>query len=731
MPPKGKKGDAVKPEAKAAKAPVVKKKPPTAADKGAEYIRAKELDNLETLLKENVRLINRHEIKSGKNMLHIAVEEGLLNYVDLLIDYGCNLNFRSADKQTAVMLAAYGKEDEILEYLIKRGANITLTGKDNDTALHIAVRRGHLSTVEILVKEIERIVAEQTAEEEFQASLLRDDDDDDDEEVEGEGDGGEAAPATEGETVPLGIVDTSGTAPVPAPPTESPKSPGAAGSAPSVGSSGAAGGAAAGTEPAATAAEEEEPEEEEKGAQMDRKVIFSDEIEMKNEKAETPLGNAIKMQVWQISEYLLSKGADINTIGMNGNTPLMRSCYDGKLDSVKHCLKRSECNLHARNINGETALLISIKQKYFHIAEYLIKEHHANIEDTDEIGNNALHFGAMINHLPTMKFAVEVGHISIDAVNNWGTTAVMYCAKQIHGKKALDYLLSHNCDLNIQDKRFATALMYACRLDDIWRASLLVEHGADPNIVDQDGNNALKYIPDHNVINERGNLELHDENVKQYINCLETYADTIDFEDGVTKENIRGTEGYKFDDKCEVNFKGRGKWYPAKILRVRMGANVGTFDVEYLGVATLGVASSKYPPRHRPEWLDRQNVYEIREAREIAWDKWVNQNIDELKTLKNAEIQQQKDEERQMRLDEEERIRKLAEWEALPEEEKEKILRRKAKEAAKEKEALRAAAIERGEDPDAMEEAMKKKELSRKAAENRAAKLAAKKAKGK
>ena len=55
------------------------KSEPGPADKGCEYIRAKEQDNLVALLDSmNVRQISKHEIKR-KNMLHVAVEEE--NYV--------------------------------------------------------------------------------------------------------------------------------------------------------------------------------------------------------------------------------------------------------------------------------------------------------------------------------------------------------------------------------------------------------------------------------------------------------------------------------------------------------------------------------------------------------------------------------------------------------------------------------------------------------------------------
>ena len=83
---------------------------------------------------------------------------------------------------------------------------------------------------------------------------------------------------------------------------------------------------------------------------------------------------------------------------------------------------------------------------------------------------------------------------------------------------------------------------------------------------------------------------------------------------------------------------------------------------------------------------------------------------------------QKADLERQERQAEEERKREQAAWEAMTDEEREVVLRRRAKEAAKARAQAREEAIARGEDPDAYDAALKKKELSRQTAENRAKK---------
>ena len=180
------------PPKKDAKGKEVKKKAPlTPADKGCEYIRANESENLVKVLEEEKKFLNKHEAKSGKNMLHVAVEEGKQQFVDMLIDYGAKINFRTKLQLTACMLAAELPEDDILLFLIANGAKLFITGRLGDTALHICTRRGHKSTVEIIIEEMKAVVEAQEAAAEAEAELLAEEENDDGEEEEDEQEGEE------------------------------------------------------------------------------------------------------------------------------------------------------------------------------------------------------------------------------------------------------------------------------------------------------------------------------------------------------------------------------------------------------------------------------------------------------------------------------------------------------------------------------------------------------------
>ena len=143
--------------------PKKKKAKPTQADKGVEYIRAGEVENLETLLGSltEVRLINKHEIKFGKNMLHAAVEEENLLMVNLVLDYGAKVNFRTKEtQQTACHIASYHNYLDILDFLLTKNIDITITDIGGNTAFHIAASRGFKEILTSLVNDLLKITGD-------------------------------------------------------------------------------------------------------------------------------------------------------------------------------------------------------------------------------------------------------------------------------------------------------------------------------------------------------------------------------------------------------------------------------------------------------------------------------------------------------------------------------------------------------------------------------------------
>ncbi|KAH0848082.1 hypothetical protein FOPE_01699 [Fonsecaea pedrosoi] len=90
--------------------------------------------------------------ESGCTVLHKAALYGRIEVTRILLAQ-INLNVNAQDKygETALYQATAGKEETIIELLLKAGAKVTIKTKMGDTALHQAASENYLTGVELLL----------------------------------------------------------------------------------------------------------------------------------------------------------------------------------------------------------------------------------------------------------------------------------------------------------------------------------------------------------------------------------------------------------------------------------------------------------------------------------------------------------------------------------------------------------------------------------------------------
>ncbi|KAI1115417.1 ankyrin repeat-containing domain protein [Nemania sp. NC0429] len=94
-----------------------------------------------------------HTVARGGIMsLHIAAITGQLSLLRKLVDAGSDIHAVAKEKQSsALMLAAEGGFDDVVEFLLSCKARIDDQDSDGETALYRAVKHGHLSTYGLLL----------------------------------------------------------------------------------------------------------------------------------------------------------------------------------------------------------------------------------------------------------------------------------------------------------------------------------------------------------------------------------------------------------------------------------------------------------------------------------------------------------------------------------------------------------------------------------------------------
>lgn len=187
------------------------------------------------------------------------------------------------------------------------------------------------------------------------------------------------------------------------------------------------------------------------------------------EDGQTPLHYAAIKNHSGIAKFLLENKAKTSAQDINGSTPLHEACRYGNIEIAKELLK-AKANVNAQDSLGKTPLLLIIpEENRFDIYKLLI-EHNADINHKDSFGDTILHTAAMTK------------------INN----------------DTLELLLNSGADVNIRNKSGNTALSTAVEHKLINQIRLLVNHNADIH-----AENSLNKTPYINSLSE--SLELFKE----------------------------------------------------------------------------------------------------------------------------------------------------------------------------------------------------------------------------
>ncbi|XP_078339606.1 uncharacterized protein LOC144627217 [Crassostrea virginica] len=90
--------------------------------------------------------------KYGRTPIHAASEGGHVDVVDLLIKCGADCNQSYKDGRTPIQKASMAGHVDIVDLLIKSGAHCNQSDKDGRTPIHEASWGGHVGVVDLLIK---------------------------------------------------------------------------------------------------------------------------------------------------------------------------------------------------------------------------------------------------------------------------------------------------------------------------------------------------------------------------------------------------------------------------------------------------------------------------------------------------------------------------------------------------------------------------------------------------
>jgi ankyrin repeat protein len=191
----------------------------------------------------------------------------------------------------------------------------------------------------------------------------------------------------------------------------------------------------------------------------------------------TPLSLAATNGNAVITRALLTAGANANAPGPDGETVLMTAARAGSAGVVTALLERGVNVNAAEAWQGQTALMWAAAEN-----------HGAAITALAARGAD---LNARSKELSFPEYRYETNGMAVFQLPKGGWTALMYAARQ-NAMEATGALADAKADLNATTKQEGTTALQIAIINIHYDlANLLLERGADPNVVDLSGMTAL------------------------------------------------------------------------------------------------------------------------------------------------------------------------------------------------------------------------------------------------
>lgn len=167
-----------------------------------------------------------------------------------------------------------------------------------------------------------------------------------------------------------------------------------------------------------------------------------------------------------IVNFLIENGADVNVENSFKTTVLQVAAQKGYLNIVKQLLDR-KADINAQDSMGRTALIYSAMYNHTDVLKYLV-EHGVDIAAKTRLGYTALLIATERGYIDEVKILLDNG-VNIDEVNNLKRNALMTAIRTKYIKKdkeavkfeLVKLLMDHHADINLIDAEGQTALSLA------------------------------------------------------------------------------------------------------------------------------------------------------------------------------------------------------------------------------------------------------------------------------
>lgn len=215
----------------------------------------------------------------------------------------------------------------------------------------------------------------------------------------------------------------------------------------------------------------------------------------------------------ELTKNLLKHGAKVNQPSKSGWSPLM-SAINGRHVEISNLLIQNGAKVTHKDVDGNSPLLLAVSRDLStDFVETLIKSGGAKVNDTDRNGISALSTACFNQNLPMIKLLIR-NKADLMIKDNYGNNLLIIASshenprhvlqpgpdqitdygKLRHSnttKEIVELLIDGGLEVNGRDNFGKTALMLAATSNDVPVIEVLLKKGADINIQDSYGFTAL------------------------------------------------------------------------------------------------------------------------------------------------------------------------------------------------------------------------------------------------
>ncbi|XP_067653296.1 ankyrin repeat domain-containing protein 50-like [Haliotis asinina] len=347
------------------------------------------------------------KVKTGDNVLHIACYGGHLDVVKYLLSLNSiKINRRGRKKMTPVMVAASQGHKEVVELLVKRGADLSLRAQMG-SILHTACSRGHFDVVKYLLSLNSVDINSRGVSNRTPVMV--------------------AAYEGHKDVVELLVkhgADMSLTSRF-------------------------------GNNILYLACEQ--------GYSDIVKYLLSlkcVDINSRGVSNRTPVMVAAYEGHKDVVELLVKHGADMSLTSRFGNNILYLACEQGYSDIVKYLLSLKCVDINSRGVSNRTPVMVAAYEGHKDVVELLVK-HRADMSLTTRFGNNILYLACEQGYSDIVKYLLSLKCVDIN-IRGWNQRTPVTVAAYKGHKKVVELLVKHGADLSLATAKGNSILHMAC-----------------------------------------------------------------------------------------------------------------------------------------------------------------------------------------------------------------------------------------------------------------------------